>query len=172
MGHPSVSGFFQTQFPIKNTCDGSPIHREMPCHYSSNREAKLLQKALKSRAQWNQRSSRAFFVVAGKIAGFESREPILDGRQWNHIILKCTHKFLVDEFAPVSFETDIFHHHSLFDSIHLNIQSLLYRIYPMPINKYPQCQTLWTDFFTEHIWLIQKLIKFRGCVSAIHNSQS
>jgi hypothetical protein len=24
----------------------------------------------------------------------------------------------------------------------------------------PQCQTLWTDFLAEHIWLIQKLIWF------------
>jgi hypothetical protein len=31
--------------------------------------------------------------------------------------LKCIHKFLVNEFASMSFERDIFQHHSLFDLI-------------------------------------------------------
>jgi hypothetical protein len=53
----------------------------MPCYYSSTREGRLLQKALKSRAQRNQRPSMPFFVAAGKIAGFESSEPILDGEE-------------------------------------------------------------------------------------------
>jgi hypothetical protein len=35
--------------------------------------------------------------------------------------VKCTHKFLMNEFAPVSFEKEIFHHHSLFDSIDPNV---------------------------------------------------
>jgi hypothetical protein len=46
--------------------------------------------------------------------------------------LKYIDKFLVDEFAPMSFEKKIFHHHSLFDSIHPNIQNMPYRIYQMP----------------------------------------
>jgi hypothetical protein len=81
MKHPSASEFSQTQFPIKNTLDGGPIHQEMPCHYSNTREGKLLQKALKSRAQRNQKVSRSLFVAAGKIAGFEFFEPILDDEQ-------------------------------------------------------------------------------------------
>jgi hypothetical protein len=78
MGHPSASEFSQTQFSIKSALDGSPIHREMPCHSSSTREGKLLQKALKSRVQKKQRSSRPFVIAAGKIAGFESPGSILD----------------------------------------------------------------------------------------------
>jgi hypothetical protein len=81
MGHLSAIEFSQTQFPIKNVLNDIPIHREMPCHYSSTREGKLLQKALKSQTQRNQRSSGLFFVAAGKIAGFESPEPILDDGQ-------------------------------------------------------------------------------------------
>jgi hypothetical protein len=46
MRYPSASKFSQTQFPIKNALDGSPIHREMPCHYSNTREGKLFQKTL------------------------------------------------------------------------------------------------------------------------------
>jgi hypothetical protein len=80
-GHSSVSEGSQTQFSLTNAFDGSPIHREMPCYSSSTREWKLRQKAIKSQAQRNQRSSRPFFVAAGKIAGFESTEPILDGGQ-------------------------------------------------------------------------------------------
>jgi hypothetical protein len=80
-GHPSASEFFQTKFPIKNALDGSPIYREMPCHCSSTLEEKLPQKALKSREQRYQRSSRPFFVATGKIAGFESHKSILDGEQ-------------------------------------------------------------------------------------------
>jgi hypothetical protein len=53
----------------------------MACHYSSTREGKLIQKALKNRAHGNQGSSRLFFVAVGKIAGCESSEPILDGGQ-------------------------------------------------------------------------------------------
>jgi hypothetical protein len=124
MEHSSASEFSQTQFPVKNALDGSPIHEEMPCHDSSTRERKLLQKALKSQTQRNQKSSRPFFVAAGKIAGFESPEPILGGEQWNRIVLKCTHKFLVDEFALMSFEKEIFQHYSLFDSIHPNIHKI------------------------------------------------
>jgi hypothetical protein len=78
MEHPSANEFSQTQFPIKNTLDGSPIQQELLCHYSSTREGKLRQKALKSQAQRNQRPFRPFFVVPGKIAGFESPESILN----------------------------------------------------------------------------------------------
>jgi hypothetical protein len=81
MGQPSASEFSQTQFPIKNALDGSPIHREMPCYYSSTREGKLLQKAVKSRIQRNQRSSKLFFFATEKFTGFESPEPILDDLQ-------------------------------------------------------------------------------------------
>jgi hypothetical protein len=49
MGRLSASEFSQTQFSIKNALDVSPIHREMPCDYSSTQEGKFLQKALKSR---------------------------------------------------------------------------------------------------------------------------
>jgi hypothetical protein len=37
--------------------------------------------------------------------------------------LKSIHKFLVDEFVPVSFEKKI-HYYSLFDSIHTNIHNV------------------------------------------------
>jgi hypothetical protein len=53
----------------------------MSWHYSSTRGGKLLQKAAKSQAQRNETFSRPFFVAAGKIAGVESPEPILDGGQ-------------------------------------------------------------------------------------------
>jgi hypothetical protein len=53
----------------------------MPCHYSRTRERKLLQKALKSEVQSNQKYYNPFFIAARKIAGFESPEPILDGGQ-------------------------------------------------------------------------------------------
>jgi hypothetical protein len=81
MGHPSASEFSQTQGSIKKAFNGSRIHREIPCHYSSTRERKRLQKALKSRAQRNQRFSKPFFVAAGKIAGFESPELIPESGQ-------------------------------------------------------------------------------------------
>jgi hypothetical protein len=81
MRYPSACEFSQTQFPIKNALDGSPIRREMPCQCSSIREGKLLQKTLKSRDNRNQRFSRPFFVAAGMIVGFESLESILDDEQ-------------------------------------------------------------------------------------------
>jgi hypothetical protein len=117
-----VNEFSQTQFLIKNALNGSPIHREIPCHYSSTREGKLFQKALKSCAQRNQTSYRLFFVAAENFAGLESPESILHRGQCNRIVLRCTHKFLVNVFALVSFETEIFDHHSLFDSIYSNIR--------------------------------------------------
>jgi hypothetical protein len=64
-----------------NPIDGSPIHREIRCHYSSTREGKPLQKAQKNRAHRNQTSSRPFFVAAGKVAGFEYPELILGDGQ-------------------------------------------------------------------------------------------
>jgi hypothetical protein len=94
-------------------------------NYSSIREGKLLQKVLKSRAQRNQRFSSPFFAAARKIARFESSESIFDGGQRNHIILKCAHKFLVNEFDPMFLEKEIFHHYSLIDSIHPNIHNAL-----------------------------------------------
>jgi hypothetical protein len=81
MGHSSANEFSQSQSPIKNALDGSPIHQEIACRLLSTREEKLLQTALKSQAHGNQRSSRPFFVAAGKVAGFESPEPIIDGGQ-------------------------------------------------------------------------------------------
>jgi hypothetical protein len=78
----------------------------------------------------------------------------------------------VDEFAPVSFEKEIFHHHSLFDSIHPIMHDLLWRIYQISIKKDPQRQILWTNLLTGHIWLIQELIWFREYYSTIDNSQS
>jgi hypothetical protein len=81
MEHRSANEFSETEFPIKNALDGSPIHREMPCPYSSTREGKLLLKALESWAHRNQRSFRPFFVAAGKIAELESLEPIIDDGQ-------------------------------------------------------------------------------------------
>jgi hypothetical protein len=75
---------------------------------------------LKSGTQRNQRCFRPFFIAAGKIVEFESPEPILDAGQRNRMFLKYTHKFLMDEFAPVSFEKEGFHNNSLFDSIHPN----------------------------------------------------
>jgi hypothetical protein len=109
---------------IKNVIDESPIHREMLCYYSSTCEGKLLQKALKGWAQKNQWSSRPFFVAAGKFTGFQSPESILDHGQWNRTVLKDGHKFLVNGSIPVSFEKEIFHHHSLFDSIHPNLDNV------------------------------------------------
>jgi hypothetical protein len=81
VGHPSASEFSQTEFPIKNTLDDSLMQQEMSCHCSGTREGKLLQKALKSRAQRYQRSSGPFFVAAEKITGLESSEPVLDDGQ-------------------------------------------------------------------------------------------
>jgi hypothetical protein len=78
----------------------------------------------------------------------------------------------VDEFAPMSLVKEIFHNHSLFDSIYQNIHRGPSRKSQISINKCPRRQTLWTYFLAEHIWLIQKLIKFWGCYSAIDNSQS
>jgi hypothetical protein len=81
MGHPSACEFSQTQFPISNSLDGDRSAEKCPAITQALAKGKLLQKALKSRAQRNQRSSRPFFVAAGKVAGFESPEPTLDGGQ-------------------------------------------------------------------------------------------
>jgi hypothetical protein len=81
MGHSSASGFSHSESLIKNALDGNQIHREISYPYSSSREGKLLQKALKSRAYRNQTFSTPFFVAAGKFAGFESPESIFDSGQ-------------------------------------------------------------------------------------------
>jgi hypothetical protein len=72
----------------------------------------------------------------------------------------------------VSFEKEIFRHHSLFDSIHPNLHSALWRTYQMSIKKSPQRQTTSTDFLAEQISRIQKCIWFRRCDSAIDIFQS
>jgi hypothetical protein len=125
MGHPSASEFSQTQSPIDNALDGGPIHWEMLCHCSSTHVWKFLQKALKSLAkEIRGLPDHSSSPNAGKIVGFESPETILDGGQWNRIVLKFTHKFLANVFAPMSFEKEIFHHRSSFDSIYPNIHNV------------------------------------------------
>jgi hypothetical protein len=74
----------------------------------------------------------------------------------------------VDKLAPVSFEKQIVHHYSLFDSIHPNIHN----VYRKCRSKKAPAPHLWTNFLGEHIWLLQKLIWFRGCYSGIVNSES
>jgi hypothetical protein len=114
---------FQTQFSIKNTLDGSRFIEKCTTI------TRALAKGNFFRKRWRvgpkkQRSFRSVFVVAGKIIGFESPEPILDGGQWNRIVLKCTRKFFVNQFTLVSFEKAIFYHHSLLDSINPNIHHI------------------------------------------------
>jgi hypothetical protein len=58
----------------------------------------------------------------------------------------------------VSFEKERFYLHSLFDLIHLHLDTIASRSSQLPINRGAQRQTLRTDFLVEHMWLIQKLI--------------
>jgi hypothetical protein len=78
----------------------------------------------------------------------------------------------MDEFASVPFEKEIFHHHSLFDSIYPIMHDLPWRINQISIKKGSQRHILWTNLLAGHKWLIQELIWFREYYSTIDNSHS